>query len=49
MEPTFNGIGVGWTYVLLTGITLASLPVILLELKFGPRIRRKRLEAAAKN
>jgi hypothetical protein len=49
MDLLLNSIGVGWTYVLLAGITLTTLPVIFLELKFGPQIRRKRLEAIAKN
>lgn len=48
IELIFDAIGVGWTYILLTGITLLSLPVIYLELKLGPKIRKKRLEAMAK-
>ncbi|XP_006453741.1 hypothetical protein AGABI2DRAFT_39845, partial [Agaricus bisporus var. bisporus H97] len=42
IQLIFDGIGVGWTYILLTGLTLLSLPVTYLELKIGPRIRRKR-------
>ncbi|KAF9454087.1 MFS general substrate transporter [Macrolepiota fuliginosa MF-IS2] len=45
IELMFNSMGVGWTYVLLTGITLLSLPAIFLELRFGPEIRKKRLHA----
>lgn len=45
IQLIFDGIGVGWTYILLTGLTLLSLPVTYLELKIGPRIRRKRFNA----
>ncbi|KXN88757.1 Quinidine resistance protein 1 [Leucoagaricus sp. SymC.cos] len=47
IELIFDAIGVGWTYILLTGITLLSLPVLYLELKLGPKIRQKRFKPVA--
>ncbi|PVH80130.1 MFS general substrate transporter [Cadophora sp. DSE1049] len=34
--------GYGWAYILLGGICLALLPLMLLEIKIGPKYRRKR-------
>ncbi|KAF5352633.1 hypothetical protein D9756_005998 [Leucocoprinus leucothites] len=48
IELIFDAIGVGWTYIVLTGTTLLSLPIIFLELKFGPRIRKNRLASETK-
>ncbi|KAJ3573050.1 hypothetical protein NP233_g2682 [Leucocoprinus birnbaumii] len=45
IQLIFDAIGIGWTYVLLAGITLLALPFLFLELKYGPRIRRKRFNA----
>jgi hypothetical protein len=49
IELIFDAIGVGWTYILLAGITLLSLPLIFLELKLGPTIRKKRFNASPEN
>ncbi|KAF9446558.1 MFS general substrate transporter [Macrolepiota fuliginosa MF-IS2] len=42
IQPLINAIGVGWTYVLLAGFVLISLPLFYVEMKFGPRWRIKR-------
>ncbi|KAF8167670.1 major facilitator superfamily domain-containing protein [Crassisporium funariophilum] len=42
IELIIKGIGIGWTYILLGGITLLSLPLIYLSFKVGPRCRVKR-------
>jgi hypothetical protein len=49
IELIFDAIGVGWTYILLAGITLLSVPLVYLELKLGPTIRKKRLNASPEN
>lgn len=49
IELIFDAIGVGWTYVLLAGIALLSLPFVYIEIKFGPEIRKKRLSAEVKS
>ena len=49
IELIFGAISVGWTYVLLAGIALFSLPFVYIEIKFGPRIRKKRLSVQTKS
>ncbi|KAL9716504.1 hypothetical protein Ac2012v2_000952 [Leucoagaricus gongylophorus] len=49
IELIFDAIGVGWTYVLLAGIALLSLPFVYIEIKIGPEIRKKRLSAEVKS
>lgn len=45
IELILKGIGIGWTYVLLSGLSLFSLPLLYLVIRIGPRCRvqRKRL------
>lgn len=45
IQLIINSIGVGWTYVLLSGITLLTLPLVYIGLMIGPRcrVRRQRL------
>ncbi|KAF9537815.1 MFS general substrate transporter [Agrocybe pediades] len=45
VEPIINAIGMGWTYILLSGICLLSLPLIYLAIRIGPRYRVKRQRA----
>jgi hypothetical protein len=42
-------LGFGWAYVLLGGISLLLLPLMVLEMKIGPkyRLKRKLLEDVA--
>ncbi|KAF6766633.1 quinidine resistance protein-like protein [Ephemerocybe angulata] len=42
IQPIINGIGLGWTYVILCFLTLLAVPLIYLEIKLGPRFRQKR-------
>lgn len=35
---------VGWTFTLLSGLTVASMPLIVVEWKCGMRFRRERKE-----
>ncbi|KAH6710702.1 major facilitator superfamily domain-containing protein [Leptodontidium sp. MPI-SDFR-AT-0119] len=37
-----NVMGYGWAYILLGGICLALLPLMLFEIKFGPKYRQRR-------
>lgn len=40
IQPIINGIGVGWTYVLLGGLAVVtSFPCFYLEIRFGPKWR----------
>ena len=45
LDLIINGIGVGWTYVLLGGLSLLLLPIICGVMLIGPRCRIKRQEA----
>ncbi|KXN82706.1 Quinidine resistance protein 1 [Leucoagaricus sp. SymC.cos] len=51
IQPIINGIGVGWTFVLLAGFLLTAMPCFYFILKFGPRWRvvelASKLEAQA--
>ncbi|KAF9245767.1 major facilitator superfamily domain-containing protein [Melanogaster broomeanus] len=38
-----NALGTGWTYILLAGINLATLPMVWFAIWVGPRCRAKRL------
>jgi MFS family permease len=40
--PIVNGIGVGWTFTLVAGIMLASLGLVVVQFKYGPRRRLRR-------
>ncbi|TFK36942.1 MFS general substrate transporter [Crucibulum laeve] len=44
IDLIINGIGVGWTYVLLSGLSLLSIPLIYIAIRLGPSIRTKRRE-----
>ena len=52
IELILKGIGIGWTYVLLAGVLVCSLPAVFLSIKIGPKYRmkrqRKREEALAR-
>ena len=45
IQLIINAIGVGWTYVLLCGVSLLSLPLVYIAMLIGPRyrVRRQRL------
>jgi len=45
VEPLIKGIGIGWTYVFLGGLSLLSLPLVYLSIRIGPRQRGKRQRA----
>ncbi|KAF8898987.1 MFS general substrate transporter [Infundibulicybe gibba] len=42
IDLIINAIGIGWTYVLLGGLSLVAVPLFYLEIKIGPNYRRKR-------
>jgi len=42
LDLIINGIGIGWTYVLLGGLSVLSLPLIYGAMIIGPRCRIKR-------
>ena len=52
IELILKGIGIGWTYVLLAGVLVCSVPAVFLSIKIGPKYRvkrqRKREEALAR-
>lgn len=37
-----DAIGIGWTFVTFGLMTLLTIPLIYLEIAFGPRCRRRR-------
>lgn len=45
IQLILDGIGIGWTYVLLCGVTLISVPLIFLSIKLGPACRARRRSA----
>ncbi|KAF2765115.1 MFS general substrate transporter [Teratosphaeria nubilosa] len=45
IDMSTSAIGVGWTYVILGGCSLALLPLFFVEMRFGPRWRVKRAHA----
>ncbi|KAF8955576.1 MFS general substrate transporter [Flammula alnicola] len=42
IELILKAIGIGWTYVLLAGILLLSMPLVYLAIRIGPQYRIKR-------
>jgi hypothetical protein len=42
LDLILNGIGTGWTYVLLAGLSILVLPLIYGAMIIGPRYRVKR-------
>ena len=42
LDLIINGIGIGWTYVLLGGLSILLLPLIYGAIIMGPRCRMKR-------
>lgn len=42
IDLILDALGPGWTYVLLAGICLASLPMIWFAERIGPQCRAKR-------
>ena len=45
-------LGMGWTYVLLGGVAVLCTPLVIIEMKMGPKWRerrRKQTEKAAAN
>jgi hypothetical protein len=42
IELILNGIGIGWTYVLLGGFSVLALPLIYAAMVIGPQCRKKR-------
>jgi len=45
IELILNGIGIGWTYVLLSGFSILALPLLYGAMMIGPRCRIKRQRA----
>ena len=45
LDLIINGIGIGWTYVLLGGLSVLPLPIICGAMIIGPRCRVKRQQA----
>lgn len=45
VDPIINGIGIGWTYVLLGGLSVLALPLICGSMIIGPRCRIRRQRA----
>ena len=45
LDLIINGIGIGWTYVLMAGLSLLPLPIICGAIILGPRCRIKRQQA----
>ena len=45
LDLIMNGIGIGWTYVLLGGLSILPLPLICGSMIIGPRCRIKRQRA----
>ena len=45
IQLIINSIGIGWTYVLLSGVILSTLPLVYIAMLIGPRyrVRRQRL------
>ena len=42
LDLIINGIGIGWTYVLIGGLSILSLPLTYGAMVVGPRCRIKR-------
>ncbi|KAI0094305.1 hypothetical protein BDY19DRAFT_13410 [Irpex rosettiformis] len=42
VDLIFQAIGVGWTYVLLSGLCVLAGPIILIVIRMGPKWRAKR-------
>jgi len=42
IQLILDALGIGWTYILLAGISLATAPMIWFALWIGPRSRAKR-------
>ncbi|KAF9460102.1 major facilitator superfamily domain-containing protein [Collybia nuda] len=42
IQLIIDAVGVGWTYVILSGLSLFALPLLYLEMKVGPKCRGKR-------
>ena len=47
LDLIINGIGIGWTYVLLGGLSILPLPLVCGAMILGPRRRIKRQHARA--
>ncbi|KDR74378.1 hypothetical protein GALMADRAFT_250288 [Galerina marginata CBS 339.88] len=45
IELVVKAIGIGWTFVLLSGLALLSLPLVYISIRIGPRCRSKRNRA----
>ena len=45
IDPIINRIGIGWTYVLLGGLSILVLPLICGAMIIGPRFRIRRQRA----
>jgi len=45
IDLVLNGIGIGWTYILLGGFSILALPLIYVAMMIGPRCRIKRQQS----
>lgn len=41
-------LGMGWTYVLLGGLAISSTPLVIIEMKSGPKWRERRRKQGEK-
>ena len=42
IQPMINAIGYGWTYVFIAGLAVISVPLLYLQMYYGPRFRLRR-------
>ncbi|TFK77325.1 MFS general substrate transporter [Pluteus cervinus] len=45
VDVIIQAVGTGWTYVIMSGMSLACLPLVFVAIKIGPRCREKRRNA----
>ena len=49
LDLIINGIGIGWTYVLVAGLSVLALPLIYGAMVVGPRCRVRRQQVRELN
>lgn len=47
-DPLIRSVGVGWSYVIISGLTIICIPLPLIIIKKGPEWRRQRAVGVAK-
>ena len=48
IDPMIRRLGMGWTYVLLGGFAILCAPLVILEMKTGPKWRERRRKQGEK-